>query len=135
MSETSNTPVELEIGDLVELDQCESHALSWGELTWMMGEEQTPGAELTFGCVTIQSGKRNPFHAHPNCEEVLFVLSGTCEHKLGDVTFDMGPGSLVRIPRGVKHWARCTSKEPLKAVIVFSAPDRQTVNYDGDGEA
>ena len=85
--------------------------------------------------MTIQPGQRNPLHQHPNCEELLYVLSGTCEHRLGDDRFPLAPGDVIRIPRGVPHWAKCTSAEPLVAVISFSAPDRQAINLDDDGVA
>lgn len=94
-----------------------------------------PGAEQTFGVVTIQPGPRNPLHLHPNCEEFLYVISGECDHLLGEEMFHLAPGSVIRIPRGIKHWAKCTSAEPLVAVISFSAPDRQALSLEGDGIA
>lgn len=108
---------------------------AWGTLYWMVGGKEMPGAEQTLGVVEIEPGQRNPLHSHPNCEELLYVLSGTCEHLLGDEIFEMGPGSVIRIPRGVRHWARCTSDEPLRAVIAFSAPDRKAINHEGEGSA
>lgn len=108
---------------------------SWGELTWLVGAREMPGSEQTLGLVTIYPGQRNPLHAHPNCEELLYVISGSCEHRLGEATFSMSPGSVVRIPRGVEHWARCTSAEPMQAIISFSAPDRRTTNLEGGGQA
>ncbi len=107
----------------------------WGRISWMVGENEMPGAEQTFGVVTIEPGKRNPLHAHPNCEELLYVMSGECLHKLGDEMFELKPGNVIRIPRGVKHWAQCTSAEPLVAVISFSAPDRRVENYEGSSVA
>lgn len=107
----------------------------WGHLAWLIGEVETPGAEQTFGVVTIRPNQRNPLHLHPNCEELLYVISGECDHLLGEVTYRLGPGSVIRIPRGVPHWARCTSAEPLTAVISFSAPDRRTENLEGDASA
>lgn len=94
-----------------------------------------PGTEQTLGVVTIYPGKRNALHAHPNCEELLYVLSGECDHKLGDEMFHLTPGSVICIPRGVPHWARCTSTEALVAVISFSSPDRQTDTLEGDERA
>jgi quercetin dioxygenase-like cupin family protein len=105
---------------------------SWGHLSWLVGEEEMPGAEQTFGVVTIQPDQRNPLHLHPNCEELLYVVSGECDHKLGDEMYHLTPGSVIRIPRQVPHWAKCTSREPLVAVISFSAPDRQAVSLEGD---
>jgi quercetin dioxygenase-like cupin family protein len=103
---------------------------SWGKLSWLIGAAQTPGAELTFGVVTIDPGKRNPLHLHPNCEELLYVISGEANHKLGDEMFRIKAGDVIRIPRGVPHWAEATSAEPLVAVIAFSSADRQTENLE-----
>jgi quercetin dioxygenase-like cupin family protein len=107
---------------------------SWGQLSWLVGAARVPGAEQTFGVVTINPGKRNPLHSHPNCEELLYVISGECDHKLGDELFHMTPGSVICIPRGVPHWARCTSSEPLVTVVSFSAPDRRTDTLEEGGE-
>ncbi len=103
----------------------------WGTLAWLVSGAEMPGAEQTLGVVTIAPGQRNPLHAHPNCEELLYVVSGACEHKLGDEMLHLRAGSVIRIPRGVRHWARCTSADPLVAVISFSAPDRRTETFEG----
>lgn len=105
----------------------------WGQLIWMIGKNETPGAEQTFGMVTIQPGRRNPLHSHPNCEDLLYVVSGQCDHKLGEEMIQLSPGSVIRIPRGVRHWVKCTSSEPLVALIAFSSADRQAENHEGTG--
>lgn len=107
--------------------------LPWGRLSWLVGSALMPGAEQTLGVVTIFPGKRNGLHAHPNCEELLYVVSGECEHLVGEARVHLTPGTVIRIPRGVKHWARCISAEPLVAVISFSSPERRADNYEGDG--
>ncbi len=104
--------------------------LSWGRLTWLIGEEQTPGAEQTLGVVTIHPGKRNPLHLHPNCEELLYVIEGEADHKLGEEMFHIKAGDVIRIPRGVPHWARASGDAPLVALISFSAADRRTENLE-----
>jgi quercetin dioxygenase-like cupin family protein len=86
-----------------------------------------PAAEQTFGIVKILPGRRNPLHSHPNCEEVLYVLSGSCEHRLGEQIVTLRPGAAIRIPRNLPHWAKCTSDQPLVAVICFSSAHRQLV--------
>lgn len=106
--------------------------LSWGKIAWLVGTNEMPGAEQTFGVVTIYPNQRNPLHAHPNCEELLYVVSGTCDHKLGDKIYQLTPGSIIRIPRGVPHWAKCTSIESLVVTVAFSSPDRRTDSYKGD---
>lgn len=126
---SSQPPVTFE--DVVRrTHEVEPRTMSWGQLVWLIGEAQTPGAEQTFGLVTILPGRRNPLHVHPNCEELLYVLDGEAEHKLGDQTFTIKAGDVIRIPRGTQHWARAIGEKPLVAVISFSAADRQTENLE-----
>ena len=99
----------------------------WGELRWLVSGTLTPGALQTFGIVRIDPGQANPLHAHPNCEELLYVLSGACRHRLGDAEVELEAGQLIRIPAGIPHRARCTSEEPLVAAISFSSATRETV--------
>ena len=91
-----------------------------------------PGAEQTLGVVVINPGQHNPLHYHPNCEELLYVLSGECDHRLNAATVHLKPGDLIHVPAGVPHNATCTSWEPLRIVVSFSSPDRQTVALEGD---
>lgn len=116
------------VGDVAPLET------GWGQLVWLIGAEQTPGAEQTFGIVTIAPGKRNPLHAHPNCEELLYVIQGEADHKLGEEMLQIKAGDVIRIPRGVPHWARARGTTPLIAAISFSAPDRATENLEDASE-
>jgi quercetin dioxygenase-like cupin family protein len=108
---------------------------SWGELNWKITDESFAGAEMTFGTCTIRPGERNQLHSHPTCEEILYVVSGACEHKLGEAMYRLEPGDAIRIPRNVRHWARALGAEPLVALIVFSSGRRTAVNHEQDGAA
>ncbi len=115
-------------------DKIEKLEHDWGWLRWMMNEKLDPDSEMTFGLVEINAGHRNPMHVHPNCEEHLYVLSGSCEHILGGQTCTLKAGDVIRIPRGVPHYARTKGKEPMKAVIVYSSGDRQFVVVDEEAK-
>jgi mannose-6-phosphate isomerase-like protein (cupin superfamily) len=106
----------------------------WGAIRWMMDSNIEPGAAQTFGIVQINAGQRNSLHSHPNCEEILYVLSGSCEHIVGSQKVALGPGDLIRVPTGVPHQAIAIGNEPLRAVITFSSGNRETVDY-GDASA
>ncbi|MGR9250826.1 cupin domain-containing protein [Rhizobium leguminosarum] len=108
---------------------------SWGELNWKITDDGTPGAEMTFGTCRINPGERNQLHSHPDCEEILYVVSGHCEHKLGDTLYRLEAGDAIRIPRNVRHWARALGTEPLFALIMFSSGTRTAVNHEGEGAA
>ena len=115
---------------VTHLDQTETETFPWGTLNWLMGQGLDPGAAQTFGLVEIAPGAQNPPHYHPNCEELLYVLSGTCTHTYGEDSYELKPGDLIRVPANVVHHAVNNGNEPLRAVISFSSGDRQTVFLD-----
>ena len=96
------------------------------------GASDDPNAKTTFGIVKIKAHQRNPFHTHPNCEEILYVLSGSCEHRLGDRIDVLKAGDLIRIPAGVPHCARALD-EPMESVVVYSTGRRQFVVVEEQG--
>jgi mannose-6-phosphate isomerase-like protein (cupin superfamily) len=100
----------------------------WGRLHWIANDALVIGAAFTFGECLILPGQQNARHAHPNCDEVLFVISGECEHFIRDESIMLKPGMALYVKSGAPHYARCTSWEPLKAVIAYSTPNRQTQN-------
>jgi mannose-6-phosphate isomerase-like protein (cupin superfamily) len=114
------------------LDKQEPIKSDWGVLHWLMDSKHDPQSAQTFGVVEIYPGKHNALHSHPNCEEILYVLSGSCEHVVGNKRVTLHPGDLVRVPIGVPHQAFVIGSEPLRAVISYSSPDRKVTNY---GEA
>ncbi len=105
-------------------------ATSGYTIKWLFSGQTAPGAEQTLGYVVIQPGAKNPLHAHPNCEEVLYLISGELEHSFDGAVYRLRPGDAIRVPRGVRHDARCVSVEPATMVVCYSVPDRQIVSYE-----
>ena len=99
-------------------------------IKWLFSGQSAPGAAQTLGYVVIQPGQKNPLHAHPNCEEVLYLISGELDHSLGDAMYRLKAGDAIRVPAGAKHDARCVSAEPAAMVVCYSVPNREIVNYD-----
>ena len=102
----------------------------WGELSWLFSGSLSPGTEMTLGRCLIEPGQKNPLHAHPNCEEMLFLFSGALEHSIDDALFELEPGHAIRVPAGAKHDARNVGDEPALMVICYSHPDREFVSYE-----
>lgn len=99
-------------------------------IKWLFSGKTAPGAEQTLGYVVIEPGSKNPLHAHPNCEEVLYLISGELEHSLEDEVYHLKPGDAIRVPAGVKHDARSVGTEPAAMVVCYSVPNREMVAYD-----
>jgi mannose-6-phosphate isomerase-like protein (cupin superfamily) len=100
---------------------------AWGTLQWVCNEKLMPGSEQTVGLATILPGKRNPVHYHPNCEEVLYVISGQGLQSYDGRTILMKAGMTIRIPARVKHNMVNTGTETLRTLVSFSSGDRKTV--------
>jgi mannose-6-phosphate isomerase-like protein (cupin superfamily) len=83
------------------------------------------------GLATIFPGKQNPVHFHPNCEEVLYVISGQGLQSYDGKSILMKPGMTIRIPAKVKHNMINTGTEPLRTVISYSSGDRKVVFLEG----
>jgi mannose-6-phosphate isomerase-like protein (cupin superfamily) len=111
------------------VDQISVEKYPWGEIRWMMNSRIDAGSAQTFGIVQINAGQKNAPHSHPNCEEILYVLSGSCEHVIGDKKVTLHAGDLIRVPVGVRHQATVLGNQPLRAVISYSSGDRQVTNY------
>jgi len=115
--------------DVTVLHAADTTLLSfeWGTLRWVCNGELSPGARQTVGVSETLPGRQNPLHYHPNCEEVLHVVSGECDHRYDDEWVHLGPGSTIVIPPGVRHHLINRGPAPVVCVISFSSPDRQTV--------
>lgn len=97
----------------------------WGEIRWLWNSKINPNAKQTFGVVRINPGEKNMAHIHSNCEELLYVVSGECEHGVGDEVYHLKEGMLINIPADVEHYAINTGDEPFEAVICYSSAERQ----------
>ena len=115
---------------VIHADERPALTFPWGGIKWLYNREADPEAAQTLGLVFIHPGAHNPLHYHPNCEELLHVLSGECEHRLGDQVARLKPGDTIRIPAGVAHNAASAGWEPLRLLVSFSSGDRQTVTLE-----
>jgi oxalate decarboxylase/phosphoglucose isomerase-like protein (cupin superfamily) len=99
----------------------------WGTLQWLANAAIFPGAAQTLGVCHLHSGKENPLHYHPNCEEILYVQQGTGKHLLDQEWIPVCPGSVVRIPAMMKHQLVNDGPDTMITIIVFSSGERETV--------
>lgn len=102
----------------------------WGTLKWLCHGRLFQGAEQTLGICHIQPGCQNPRHYHPNCEEVLYMLSGSGQHSFEDDVIELRSGMTIRIPVGVTHNLSNTGTDPIVCLISFNSGNRDTVFVD-----
>ena len=119
-------------GIISRADSVEVLDLPWGTLSWHVSRALGNSSVMTFGRATIRAGKSNPRHRHPNCDEVLHVLSGSIEHWLGEESFVLNAGDTISIPMGVWHQARALGDQEAVMAICFSSADRETEMAEAD---
>ena len=69
--------------------------------------------------------KKEPLHYHAVHDGWAIVLKGQADFFLGETQLRLRPGTSVYIPRGVRHQAVNSGKDPLAAFVIFTPP------YDG----
>ncbi len=62
-------------------------------------------------------------HAHVDCEECMFVLSGTGRTETADGEYDLRPGDTILIPAGEYHATRNTGPTPLLLLCFYPLAD------------
>ena len=102
----------------------------WGTLQWLCNAKLLPQAGQTVGLCHIPPGRANPRHYHPNCDEVLYLISGCGQHRFGDSSVELSAGMTIRIPSGVVHNLANTGSETIVCLIAFNAGERATVFLD-----
>ena len=107
----------------------EKQEFPWGWIAWTMNDQIDPNATMTFGVVYLKPHQTNALHRHPNADEILHVLTGSLEHRMGEKWVKMGPGDSIRIPKGMAHNAR-TADEACQVVVVYDTGARQFVEVD-----
>ncbi|MCG3148735.1 MAG: hypothetical protein PCFJNLEI_02180 [Verrucomicrobiae bacterium] len=99
----------------------------WGELRWLAGRKQGNAAGLTLGRVRIKQGASNPRHAHFNCEEVLYLMTGELIHTIGPDSVRLLAGDTLTIPRGVFHNATSVGVVDADMIVAYDSADRDFV--------
>jgi quercetin dioxygenase-like cupin family protein len=106
---------------------------SWGRIVWLASGRLNPGSDQTLGYVEIDAGHKNYRHSHPNCEEVLFLLQGSLDHRVGDEKIHLEPGDTLVIPTGIVHEATNTSGSVARIIVAYPTGHRAIQLAPEDG--
>ena len=106
--------------------QVETIVTDWTTAKVMCGPDN--GSEA-MGAVSLyfEPGHGHSRHIHDDADQIIFVVSGQGEHVVeqadgSSVREQVGPGSLIYIPKGNYHSTFNTGWEPLRVLAVFSPP-------------
>ena len=91
----------------------------WPELLPFMFQCVQSGDDTLLVMNWLQPGMTPGPHSHP-FEQIAVIVQGTARFHIGDKTYDAGPGSMIRIPPDVEHWAEVIGDEPVMNLDVFN---------------
>jgi quercetin dioxygenase-like cupin family protein len=73
--------------------------------------------------LTVAPGARvPPAHSHSGNEEILYVLEGRLDYRVGEESRTLGPGERMHTPRGVVHAFSNPHDAPARALVMLT-PD------------
>jgi quercetin dioxygenase-like cupin family protein len=98
----------------------ETLQFEWGEMTKMVDAQTGDSEELAVSHMVVRPGKSSPVHYHPNCEEAIYLIRGTLEHKIDDKVYPQAAGSTVVVPRGAPHITTNVGNEDAEVVVAYS---------------
>lgn len=94
--------------------------------------------KLGYNITAVPPGKRAfPFHSHHANEEMVYVIEGTGEVRIGEAVYPIRPGDVVACPPGGKetaHQVINTGKVELKYLAVSTRIYPEVAEYPDTGK-
>lgn len=94
--------------------------LPWGPHDWLCRPGLTEAELLQLVRVHIPPGQGHAFHRHPEFEEIIYVVSGTCEQWVDKEKRIMKPGESAHIPMNMVHGSYNAGKETMVLLAILS---------------
>lgn len=94
-------------------------------MQWLMEDAIDPRAGLSLARMAVAPGVTSPAHRHPDCSEIVHVLSGCIQQRCGDRWFRLAAGGTLLIPAGAPHQTRNTGAETAGLMMAYSGGARR----------
>ncbi|NWF57029.1 MAG: cupin domain-containing protein [Syntrophaceae bacterium] len=88
----------------------------------LIGPDNVGAHNLEVVLGVIQKGPGALPHAHPNLEQVCYLLEGRARVEVAGYTREIGPGDCCFFPPGEPHRFAAVSEEPVKVLVIYSPP-------------
>jgi quercetin dioxygenase-like cupin family protein len=92
----------------------------WGPHEWLCRPGLTEADGLLLVRVRMPAGRAHQFHRHPAMEEIIYVVSGTCEQWVDRERRTLRAGETAHIPRDMVHGTYNVGAEPLVFLAILS---------------
>jgi len=108
---------------IVLVDEVDYEKVEWGLTKNLVGPQTVGSKRIKVNITEYLPGYVHKPHSHPNQEEVIYILSGKGVTEAEGMRSEIGPGSVVFIPAGVKHATlNLSDSKSLKAIVIKAPP-------------
>jgi quercetin dioxygenase-like cupin family protein len=86
--------------------------------------------------IASSSGGGSKLHTQPNHDEIVIVIDGEAEFRVGEEVYSVGPGDFVFIPRNTLHGRVRTITDSMSALSVYSPyfdRTKENIVWEKDG--
>jgi quercetin dioxygenase-like cupin family protein len=86
--------------------------------------------------IASSSGDGSKLHTQPDHDEIVIVIDGEAEFRVGDEVHRVGPGDFVFIPRNTLHGRVRTITESMSALSIYSPffdRTKENIVWEKDG--
>jgi mannose-6-phosphate isomerase-like protein (cupin superfamily) len=101
----------------------------------LLTEGQAASRHLSITWVEGDPRSEQSLHAHPDSEQVYVIVTGRGLMHVADEEQEVGPGTMILIPKGASHAIRNVGPEKLVYVSATSPPFDATGLYETPPEA
>jgi quercetin dioxygenase-like cupin family protein len=93
-------------------------------MEWLADDRISPTTGLSLARMTVQAGATSPAHSHPDCTEVIHVLEGEIEQRIGDAVHRIATGATCVVPPGAIHASRAIGPGDAVLIVAYSSGTR-----------
>jgi quercetin dioxygenase-like cupin family protein len=96
----------------------------------LVDEQEAAAEHVTFGFSRFAPRTSiHKKHAHPEAEEIMYILKGRGICGVSDEEFEVRTGDTLWIPRGAAHWFYNPFDEPCEFIFIYTRPSLADAGY------
>jgi uncharacterized cupin superfamily protein len=101
----------------------EETALPGRYMRWLVNAERLGAQHLSVCTIRVAPGEKvRPAHAHPNGEELIYIIHGSGRVVVDGEVEAVKEGSAVLFPQGSVHMLQNTGGDDMKVICFFAPP-------------
>ncbi|MGA3095305.1 MAG: cupin domain-containing protein [Bryobacteraceae bacterium] len=98
-------------------------ALPGRYMRWLVNAERLGAQHLSVCTIRVAPGEKvRPAHAHPNGEELIYIIRGSGRVVVDGAVEAVKEGAAVLFPQGSVHMLQNTGREDMKVICFFAPP-------------